>query len=90
MKTTAAILVEQKKSLIIDEIEVPPLSIGQVLVEIKMSRICGSQLGEIDGVKGPDRFLPHHPLFLLPLADQNGRQGRIELWQVQGPHAVEG
>ena len=24
-----------------------------------MSGICGSQLGEIAGVKGPDRYLPH-------------------------------
>jgi S-(hydroxymethyl)glutathione dehydrogenase/alcohol dehydrogenase len=30
-----------------------------VLVEIKTSRICGSQLGEIDGAKGPDKYLPH-------------------------------
>ncbi len=59
MKTKAAILVEQKKPLIIDEVEVPPLATGQVLVQVKTSRICGSQLGEIDGVKGPDRFLPH-------------------------------
>lgn len=59
MKTTAAILVEQKKPLIIDEIEIPTLSVGQVLVELKTTRICGSQLGEIDGVKGHDPFLPH-------------------------------
>ena len=30
-----------------------------MLVKILCSGICGSQLGEIDGVKGPDRFLPH-------------------------------
>jgi S-(hydroxymethyl)glutathione dehydrogenase/alcohol dehydrogenase len=30
-----------------------------VLVEIAVTRICGSQLGEIQGVKGPDRYLPH-------------------------------
>ncbi|MDQ6631825.1 MAG: zinc-binding dehydrogenase [Verrucomicrobiota bacterium] len=59
MKTLAAILVEQKKPLVIDEVEIPPLSFGQALIEIKVSRICGSQIGEIDGVKGPDRFLPH-------------------------------
>ena len=59
MKTSAAILVEQKKPLVVDEVEVPALSYGQVLVKIHASRICGSQLGEIDGVKGPDRFLPH-------------------------------
>ena len=37
----------------------PSLSYGQVLVQVKVSRICGSQLGEIEGVKGPDKYLPH-------------------------------
>jgi S-(hydroxymethyl)glutathione dehydrogenase/alcohol dehydrogenase len=59
MKTAAAILVEQRKPLIVDEVEVPPLGYGQALVDIKVSRICGSQIGEIDGVKGLDRYLPH-------------------------------
>jgi S-(hydroxymethyl)glutathione dehydrogenase/alcohol dehydrogenase len=59
MKTKAAILVEQRKPLVIDEVEIPQLGFGQVLVEVKVSRICGSQIGEIDGVKGPDKFLPH-------------------------------
>jgi S-(hydroxymethyl)glutathione dehydrogenase/alcohol dehydrogenase len=59
MKTKAAILVEQKKDLVVDEIEIPKLEHGKVLVEIKATRICGSQLGEIEGVKGPDHYLPH-------------------------------
>jgi S-(hydroxymethyl)glutathione dehydrogenase/alcohol dehydrogenase len=59
MKTKAAILVEQKSPLVIDEVEIPALGFGQVLVQVKVSRICGSQIGEIDGVKGPDKFLPH-------------------------------
>jgi S-(hydroxymethyl)glutathione dehydrogenase/alcohol dehydrogenase len=59
MKTQAAILVAQKQELVIDEIEIPKLEHGKVLVEIKSTRICGSQLGEIDGVKGPDHYLPH-------------------------------
>jgi len=59
MKTQAAILVEQRRPLEVDEVELPALGCGQVLVEIFASRICGSQLGEIDGVKGPDRWLPH-------------------------------
>jgi S-(hydroxymethyl)glutathione dehydrogenase/alcohol dehydrogenase len=59
LKTTAAILVEQRKPLVIDEVEVPALKRGQVLVEIHATRVCGSQIGEIDGVKGPDKFLPH-------------------------------
>src|SRR6185295_5109932 len=32
---------------------------GQVLVKVHCSGICGSQLGEIDGAKGADKFLPH-------------------------------
>lgn len=59
MKTLAAILVEQRKPLVIDEVEVPDLSYGQVLVQVKATRICGSQLGEIEGVKGSDNYLPH-------------------------------
>ena len=58
--TLAAILVEQKKPLVISEIQLPEtLAVGQVLVEFFYSGICGSQLGEIDGVKGPDKWLPH-------------------------------
>jgi len=59
LKTVAAILVEQKKPLELAEVELPKLGYGQVLVEIKATRICGSQIGEIDGVKGPDKYLPH-------------------------------
>jgi S-(hydroxymethyl)glutathione dehydrogenase/alcohol dehydrogenase len=61
MKTPAAILVGQRAPvpLIVDEVGIPSLRQGQALVEIHASRFCGSQLGEIDGVKGPDKFLPH-------------------------------
>ena len=58
--TKAAVLVAQKQALEIVEIQLPnQLEIGQVLVELAYSGICGSQLGEIDGVKGPDAWLPH-------------------------------
>lgn len=58
--TQAAILVEQRKPLEIAEVTLPAvLDVGQVLVEFAYSGICGSQLGEIDGVKGPDKWLPH-------------------------------
>ena len=56
----AAILFEQHKPLIVDEVQLPKtLKVGQVLVKIHFSGICGSQLGEIDGAKGEDKFLPH-------------------------------
>ena len=56
----AAILVKQDSELIIDEVELPKnLQVGQVLVKVNVSGICGSQLGEIDGKKGKDNYLPH-------------------------------
>ena len=56
----AAILNESSKSLIIDDIDLPnKLEIGQVLVKLKYSGICGAQINEIDALKGPDKFLPH-------------------------------
>jgi len=56
----AAILVEQKKPLVIGDITLPDkLEYGQVLVKVMCSGICGSQIGEINGAKGPDKFLPH-------------------------------
>jgi S-(hydroxymethyl)glutathione dehydrogenase/alcohol dehydrogenase len=59
MKCLAAILVRQNAPLALQEIEIPRLSVGQVLVKLCCSGICGSQVGEINGAKGPDRFLPH-------------------------------
>jgi Zn-dependent alcohol dehydrogenase len=56
----AAILVEQKKPLIVDEVRMPDdLDVGQVLIRILYTGICGSQIGEIKGIKGADKFLPH-------------------------------
>ncbi len=56
----AAILVESRKPLVVDTIAPPDcLEYGQVLVRVVCSGICGSQIGEIDAVKGPDKFLPH-------------------------------
>jgi S-(hydroxymethyl)glutathione dehydrogenase/alcohol dehydrogenase len=56
----AAILTELKAPLVVAELQMPDrLAIGQVLVKLHCSGICGSQLGEIDGAKGEDKFLPH-------------------------------
>ena len=59
MKTLAAILVQTKNPLVLDEIEIPKLRKGQILVKIHYSGICGTQLNEIDGKKGEDKWLPH-------------------------------
>lgn len=56
----AAILVELNQPLVVDRVELPrTLEVGQVLVKIHYSGICGSQLGEVDGAKGEDKYLPH-------------------------------
>ena len=56
----AAILTESRKPLIVDQIDFPEtLDVGQVLVKVLYSTICGAQINEIAAAKGPDRFLPH-------------------------------
>jgi len=59
MRFRAAVLTKLRAPLVLDELAVPRLEIGQVLVRITCSGVCGSQIGEINGVKGEDRFLPH-------------------------------
>jgi S-(hydroxymethyl)glutathione dehydrogenase / alcohol dehydrogenase len=55
----AAILVESKAPLVFGDLSVPELDVGQVLVRVFESGICGAQINEIDAVKGVDKFLPH-------------------------------
>lgn len=57
----AAILEKQNRPLIVDEIRVylPGLGVGQVLVKVHCSSICGAQIGEITGAVGEDKYLPH-------------------------------
>lgn len=56
----AAILAESRKPLVVDEIGLPDeLGVGQVLVKVLYTSICGGQINEIATAKGPDKFLPH-------------------------------
>ena len=56
----AAVLVEINQPLIVAELQMPEaLSYGQVHVDLRYSGICGAQINEIEGAKGPDKFLPH-------------------------------
>src|SRR6201990_541028 len=59
MKTEAALLVQIGKPLVLATIETPPLKPGQVLVEIAFSGACGTQLMEVEGAKGDDKWCPH-------------------------------
>lgn len=55
----AAVLVEQNAPLLVTQVELPPLDVGQVLVKVAYSGICGKQLEELDGKRGEDPYLPH-------------------------------
>jgi S-(hydroxymethyl)glutathione dehydrogenase/alcohol dehydrogenase len=55
----AAVLEEINHSLALKDVETTSLRVGQVLVKVIVSGICGSQLHEINGNKGNSKFLPH-------------------------------
>lgn len=59
MKTQAAILIQTSQPIEIVELEIPALRPGQVLVEIGYSGACGTQLMEVRGMKGEDKWVPH-------------------------------
>ncbi len=59
MKTKAAVLYEIGKPLVLEELEVPELQSGQVLVRMLSSGVCHTQLNEIKGYRGEDKYLPH-------------------------------
>jgi S-(hydroxymethyl)glutathione dehydrogenase/alcohol dehydrogenase len=55
----AAVLEKINFPLSIREVGLSPLQIGQVLVKVLVSGLCGSQLHELNGNKGNEKFLPH-------------------------------
>lgn len=59
MKTFAAVLEKLNAPLKIAELDLPELKPGQVLVKVHFSGLCHSQLNEMRGLKGEDKFLPH-------------------------------
>ena len=59
MKFKAAILKNINEPLIIDEIENESLSEGQVLIKILQTGVCRSQVFEMEGQRGLDKYLPH-------------------------------
>jgi S-(hydroxymethyl)glutathione dehydrogenase/alcohol dehydrogenase len=55
----AAVLKQINAPLSIEEVGLTPLQVGQVLVKVLVSGLCGAQLHEIRGHKGNAKFLPH-------------------------------
>jgi len=58
-RNTAAILSRQKKDLLLLDLEYPKVPKNYVLVRMMYSGICHTQLNEISGILGKDRFIPH-------------------------------
>ena len=58
-KNTAAILNRQKKDLLLLDLEYPKVPKNYVLVKMMYSGICHTQLNEISGILGKDKFIPH-------------------------------
>ena len=59
MKAKFAVLFKNKLPLKLLDLRIPQLKKGQVLVKLHYTSICRSQIMEIDGLRGKDRWLPH-------------------------------
>ena len=59
MKTRAAILETLCAPLVLDEIEVPSLECGQVLVEVAPAASAAHNSGKSTVRRAPDKYLPH-------------------------------
>ena len=59
MKMKAAVLKNINIPLEVNNLEIPPLVTGQILVKIAYSGVCRSQLMEVRGGRGEDPWLPH-------------------------------
>ena len=57
--TEATVLFELAQPLRFMTLSIPDLKPGQVLIDVAYSGVCRSQLLEVRGKRGPDRFLPH-------------------------------
>lgn len=58
-QSEAAILFNLGEPLRLVTLSLPPLRSGQVHVAVAYSGVCHTQLLEVQGKRGPDRFLPH-------------------------------
>ena len=54
-----AILNKIRKPLVFQNLQIPKPNDHQLLVKVKYTYICGTQLNEINGMKGNDKYLPH-------------------------------
>ena len=58
-KNLAAILTKQNKDLLVLNLDYPQVPKNYVLVKMIYSGICHTQLNEISGKLGKDKYIPH-------------------------------
>src|SRR3989338_3457426 len=58
-RAKAAVLYKFNSPLGLEDITIPDPAFGQILVKVVASGICHTQLLEIHGKRGEDKFLPH-------------------------------
>ena len=58
-KNLAVVLVNQKKELEILNLNIEKIPNGYVLLKMMYSGLCHTQLNEINGILGKDKYLPH-------------------------------
>ena len=58
-KKFCSYIIKAKKRLDIINLNIPNPPKGYVLVKLKYSGICHTQLNEINGILGKDKYLPH-------------------------------
>lgn len=59
MKAKFAVLFKNKSPLRLLDLKLPRLEKGQVLIKLNYTSICRSQIMEIDGLRGKDKWIPH-------------------------------
>ena len=59
IKNLAAVLTKQKKFLSLFNLKIDEIPKGYVIVKMEYSGICHTQLNEINGILGKDKFIPH-------------------------------
>ena len=58
-KINSWVLKKQRNPLENFKLNIPKLKEGQFLIKIIYTGFCSSQYGEITGIKGKDKYLPH-------------------------------
>ena len=58
-KFKAAVLIKNKSKIKIEKLDLKEPDKGQVLIKINYTSVCKSQIYEIDGLRGEDKWLPH-------------------------------